>query len=1170
MPSHEIDLAILLRNLDDDQFIAEGLLYPEVSRYGSDPEKLEKAVIKNAVRIIETETLTRLWSRMCPTQIDTLELSVHLDPPPMRRLAWREPIELRLDVVRWSQGDSIHIAFIPVLGIEVVSSKLADLNVNSGAHDGQTSMLQRHVHAELQRRGALADLMSLLLLDRTRGLSVVRVPCLLEIRTPKQMVASAGQIQKKKSTLEETALDLTKQQLSPAFEVERAVTDLAESLIGPASSSVLLVGKAGVGKTAIIHELVRRRADFGLGSTPFWATSGARLVAGMSGYGMWQERCDALWQEAQKTNSIIHFGNLVELMDTGKSEHDTQGLASFFRQRFARGPALAILECTPEQLPLIEREDPGILRVFRQLTVAEPSPQASKTILKRYAERFLPEIEVNKGKNKARLASLRRASKPTISEDGLEVLDRLHRRFAGYSAYPARPLRFLRGLMQNRSIVSQESPSIGISEVIAGFARETGLPLFLLDDQVEFDASHTARWFEERVIGQSAAVSLIVELLATVKAGLTRPRRPVASLLFAGPTGVGKTEMAKSVARFFFGDEGRMARFDMSEYADALAVTRLVGGVTRGEGTLTARIREQPFSVLLFDEFEKAHLSFFDLLLQTLGDGRLTDGGGRVADFTNSIVVMTTNLGAERFRRSRAGFGPGGGSVNEDISSPDRATQIHFNRAVQDFLRPEIFNRIDHVVPFVALDHKTVELITEREVKLVEQRDGLLSRGVELRIKREAVAALARRGYDARYGARPLKRLIERELLLPLAVELNSRPPINKSNRKTMIADVGVEAGHLLVKIIEESKSNASGYDNVSLAAQAERLGELRRRIVRLERSSVVIELRNTIWRLTEIERRNAKASRRARLTTNSAKSGSALLRPWEASALASLPEFASTIAALTKLEQEAATEEDSALLMLYGRELSTTPIEKPSVIHQLETDLNKLLLRLLDQRHAHPHRVTLAVYSENKVALFELARSYYTTAIASRMNVKVAHYTANLPPELIEAEMNAGSQRAKRKKEREKPDEEQPKTIEMFGRKVARLDVNKPEEFLTGASDGTTAIIFGLDGKSAYSKYDSESGLHSFVEGKATHHLFIHTSDADSIDYRPPSLLERRGAISPANFGAVRRTYHRTEGSIEDHLLEKRREWRSDLTESLTAFLELQLQRAAEKLIDE
>ena len=223
----------------------------------------------------------------------------------------------------------------------------------------------------------------------------------------------------------------------------------------------------------------------------------------------------------------------------------------------------------------------------------------------------------------------------------------------------------------------EQLPAITVADVTAAFAKETGLPSFLLDDEVSFDVDRTTKWFEERVIGQSAAVKLIVELLATTKAGLTRPRRPIASLLFTGPTGTGKTEMAKSLARFFFGDERRMARFDMSEYADASAVTRLVGGLTGGEGTLTARIREQPFSVLLFDEFEKADSSFFDLLLQMLGDGRLTDGRGRLADFTNSIVVMTSNLGAQLFRRPRAGFETEGRDERVCISKSKGSTRLH-------------------------------------------------------------------------------------------------------------------------------------------------------------------------------------------------------------------------------------------------------------------------------------------------------------------------------------------------------------------------------------------------------------------------------------------------------------------------------------------------------------
>ena len=1115
MPVHPFDLAILIRSLDDDAFLAEALLFPEVSRFGDDPERLQRAVIRNAVRIIEAEALPRVWTRLKPASPESFELNVTLDPP-AKRLSWREAIELRLDVIRWTHSESAHVAFIPALGIEVLSTKLAD----------QISMLQRHARAELHRRGALGNLPSLIFLNRSRELTVVPASFEAEIRIPKQVVASAGKTEPKRSTLEQTAVSLTPEKLSPAFEVDHVVEKLAEALVGPAASSVLLVGKAGAGKTAVVHELARRRGRFGLGATPFWSTSGARLVAGMTGFGMWQERCDSLWQEAEKTNAIVHFGNLVELLDTGKSEHNTQGLASFFRQRFARRQALAILECTPEQLSVVEREDPGTLKVFRQLMIEEPSPEASRKILKRFADAF-PLGTAKTNKSKGRIAMQPRS---LITDPALDLLDRLHRRFAGYSAYPSRPLRFLRGLLQTHA-----TDSIGDAEVITAFAVETGLPLFLLDDHVAFDTETAAKWFEERVIGQSAAVRLIVELLATVKAGLTRPRRPIASLLFAGPTGVGKTEMAKSLARFFFGDESRMARFDMSEYADALAVTHLVGSATGSEGTLTSRIREQPFSVVLFDEFEKADHSFFDLLLQTLGDGRMTDGRGRVADFTNSIVVMTSNLGAAKFRRPRAGFDAAG---NQRLSNSDQAAQRHFTRAVQEFLRPEIFNRIDYIVPFLPLDRKTVARIAERELKLVEQRDGLLRRGVALRTSTQALESLARRGYDAHYGARPLKRLIERELLLPLAIELNRRPAVAEGKRTTMIAEVDVKAGHLAVEIGGESKTVR---DDLSLAARVDRLGELRRRIVKLGRSSAVIELQNTIWRLSEMERRVMKAARRVKLSQKAAQGKLAVTNPKTAAVLSVLPEYQQKMATLADLELKSASAEDDALLMFYGGEATTSTVDQAQ---EIETGLQELLRQLLDLRHTPPNRVTLGIYSENKDALFELAHGYYNAALGMQMRVTGSYFTAKFTGE--------------------------PETIDMLGRKVVRNEMNKPAEFLSSKPDASVGIVFSLQGTSAYAMCVGEHGLHTFVEGKTSNQVLVHTSDVDAKDYRAPALLERRGAVHPTHVGPRRRTYQRAEKYIEDHLLEMRRDWHGNLPGLLTFFLERQLQRAAERLIDE
>ena len=1168
MPAHEIDLAVLLRYLDDDIFLAEALLYPEVSRLGTTPKALERSLVDNAIQILEKERLARVSSRLTPTDIETFELKLRLEPQPVS--TWREAIELRFDVVRWSLDESVHIAFIPALGIEVISTKLSELQPGNA----EDSLLERHARAELQRQGVLVDFKELLLLQRTRGLTVSRVSATANIRTPKQVMAASGVAEQKKSALEESGIDLVTQRLKRAFEVDEKLTELADALKGKSARSVLLVGKAGVGKTALFHELVRRRSEFGFAATPFWATSGARLVAGMTGYGMWQERCEAFWLDAEKTGAIVHFGNLVELMDTGKSEHNAQGLAHFFRQRFARGQALAVLECTPEQLPLIEREDPAILTVLRQLTVEEPTPKASRKILHEFAM-SRADLKAS-AEDRRRLVRhlLKPPAGPPISEAALERLDRLHRRYAGYSAYPARPLRFLLGLLQKNYRFDEQAPPITVADVTTAFAKETGLPLFLLDDEISFDVAETTRWFQERVIGQSAAVKLIVELLATTRAGLTRPRRPIASLLFIGPTGTGKTELAKSLARFFFGDERRMARFDMSEYADPLAVTRLVGGVTGDEGTLTARIREQPFSVLLFDEFEKADSSFFDLLLQMLGDGRLTDGRGRLADFTNSIIVMTSNLGAQRFRRSQAGFETEG--RDQRFASESRKAERHFTRAVQEFLRPEIFNRIDHIVPFLPLDRDTVERITEREIRLIEERNGLRLRGVVLDVSPEAIADLARRGYDTRYGARTLKRLIERELLSPLAMQLNRQ--IADKQRKLLRADVFIDRGRICVNVSEQITATVRSSDkNTAIAIRAQRLGELRRRIVRLDRSSVVLELRNTIWRLTEIERRIAKAARRQKLTKKTAKGRYESQYPWQSALLAKLPQYRNKAERLATLLEETAKAEDQALLMLYQAASAAVESESTMTIDQLEAELNVLLRQLLDFRYAQPDRITLGVFSENNRALFELSRAYYKAAKAAAMTVAVWHYTTNIPPELLELEEEANQRRSRKRKadedevedEEQEKEEEQSKIIKMFDRKVTLLEV-RPSEFLSQTPNTTTGVVLAISGKSAFPIYETEHGLHAFIYEKTTDRLLVHTSDVEAKNYVALTTLARRGSISPVNYGECRRTYQRSEGYIEDHLLAQRREWRNDLIEMLQAFLEESHQRAAKNLIDE
>jgi hypothetical protein len=260
-------------------------------------------------------------------------------------------------------------------------------------------------------------------------------------------------------------------------------------------------------------------------------------------------------------------------------------------------------------------------------------------------------------------------------------------------------------------------------------------------------------------------VGTIVDLLLSVKTQLTRTGKPIASLLFAGPTGVGKTEMVKVLAEWLFGRRTKIVRFDMSEFVDLGSVLRLTGDIGRGEGSLISAVRKEPFSVVLFDELEKAHPAFFDLLLQILGEGRLMDGRGSVADFCSTVVIMTSNLGADSFRTSTMGFGDSG-------NERQRAMEFFLSR-VRSFFRPELFNRLDGVIAFSPLTEEVIRSIVEKELSKLFDRPGLRARDLALHLDPSVREYLSTIGFSAEYGARQLQRILQDRLVVPLARGLN-------------------------------------------------------------------------------------------------------------------------------------------------------------------------------------------------------------------------------------------------------------------------------------------------------------------------------------------------------------------------------------------------------------
>ncbi len=718
---------------------------------GEDWKSIHKQLTRRLNKVLPTTLPTDLFAGGLPSECEHWRCSVDL-PPQDRDARWTVPLRIELDCFRWTLDSGQCAVRVPAVNCMLLGkpSDVDDLAVAQQAHGALLRMAENH------------DLLSLSRKFARRTFEFRSLPIELPIGGPPEPDDKARRERKRTAALREAASDLTKAKSNEIFGLDAMVADLADHFLGESPQSVLLVGPSGTGKTSLVIRLAKRTKQLGLGQRRVWTTSGARIVSGMSGMGMWQQRCSKLIRQAHASGAIMHFGSLFELLEAGKIDGQP-GVASMVRQSIARGKLLAIAECTPEQLAYIEREDPMLLRAFSQMQLKEQSEAKIREILK------------------ASAAHQQTSTHIEFAEQSIEELYRLHSRFATYSALPAVALQLMRTLADSLPAGSLVDPE----NVARAFARQTGLPQFLVDDSIPLNLPTIAAQLSEQVIGQSEPVELIVNLIATLKARLVRPGRPLASLMFIGPTGVGKTEMAKAIARLLYSDTSRMIRIDMSEYASPWSAVKLIGKPGEGDGTLTSPIREQPFSVVLLDEFEKADPNVFDILLQMLGEGRLTDAQGRLADFRNAVVIMTSNLGAETFRDGGVGFAESD-AVN---------WREHFQREVRRFVRPEFLGRLDRIVPFRPLPKEIVKQIAHRELEKLRQRPGLKYSDTSLRFDDSAVELLCDLGYQPKYGARPLRRAIELNVAVPLANALS-----NLNQDHTWIFEVTAEAGEFSVQ----------------------------------------------------------------------------------------------------------------------------------------------------------------------------------------------------------------------------------------------------------------------------------------------------------------------------------------------------------------------------------
>ncbi|MEZ4982510.1 MAG: AAA family ATPase [Saprospiraceae bacterium] len=555
---------------------------------------------------------------------------------------------------------------------------------------------------------------------------------------------------KAESLLDQVASRLPDMGPKVAFFRENEIAELAKILKGKFLKNILLVGPSGVGKSALVEEMARDPRKWDIGKT-IWSTTASTLIKELTKETGWQDNLVSLVGELTKRSDVLFVKSLPELFEVGQYEGNEVSMADYFQNFLSRGEVIMISECTEEEFSKIELKNPNYLSLFNIIKVREPENM----------EAAIRE----KVRQMAHLEDL------SLSDEVVKEVIRVFRRFNPYSGFPGKPIRFLESVLLNHSDSLKKSGTISFDHIYRYFCEETGMPRFMVDPDIPMNPDESLQFFESRVFGQPQALKQVVNVLSTVKTALTKTNKPIASFLMVGPTGGGKTELAKNLAEFMFGSKEKMVRLDMSEYSDAFGVMRLTGAGFAGDGVLTSAIRREPFAVLLFDEIEKAHPNFFDLLLQILSEGRLTDNKGKLVNFCSTVIMMTSNIGAGKLPGQQIG-------LNRSTSSVELSQ--HFTGAVEKFFKPELFNRIDLLVPFQPLNLEVIKKVVGKTLLEIRKREGLRSRPVHLDISPEVESWLAEKGYVPEFGARQLHRTIRESLLLPIANILNETPVEDK------------------------------------------------------------------------------------------------------------------------------------------------------------------------------------------------------------------------------------------------------------------------------------------------------------------------------------------------------------------------------------------------------
>lgn len=523
-------------------------------------------------------------------------------------------------------------------------------------------------------------------------------------------------------------------------ELDLQVAKLHGMLHATPAVSVLVAGDHGTGKTVLVDRLFARlHAEGWL----LFDASAADVLAGQKYIGELEERMRELLQALDRPRALWRVQDFYDLLHKGGHSQDPRGILDLLLPALERGQLRMIGELAPAQLAQLLLARPTLRHLVKTVTLQSPDASALRDLLERWRD--------------AREAQLDAA---VADARALDEAQRMASQYFPEQHEPGRTLRLLEEALQAATAVEPHALPLGADSLLRAISRRSGLPLDVIDDRQSLDLDALRAFFRKRVIGQDEAVECLVDRIAMLKAGLVDSGRPVGVFLFAGPTGTGKTELAKTLGELLFGSDERLLRLDMSEFQSEDSAWRLTDVSSDGSTrSLVARIREQPFSVVLLDEFEKAHPRVWDVFLQVFDDGRLSDRNGNVADFRHSILILTSNAGSTLSRSA----GPGFTSVAGGYS---RGT---VEKALFETFRREFLNRLDRIVLFNPLDRNLMRDILHKELQRAMGRRGLRNREWAVEWEPSAIEFLLDRGFTPDLGARPLRRAIEHHLLAPLA-----------------------------------------------------------------------------------------------------------------------------------------------------------------------------------------------------------------------------------------------------------------------------------------------------------------------------------------------------------------------------------------------------------------